>query len=211
MNNIMELRDYISKEKQTYEGSLCFTKACLPELLFTKKLQTELLHPNPENDFLKPGIGPHWGIIKAYCSRFASTGKEIDPLIVEKMEGDAYLILDGHHRWAAAMMLGIEMLPVQIVNLTHDTDHKKMLEKSSNVKRVTFDFDRILCTTENDSETERTPKLLFCDFDKKYKEKLRSGVPALLKELQRRGYDVWIYTIELYSVEYIRWMYISEV
>lgn len=25
MNNIMELRDYISKEKQTYEGSLCFT------------------------------------------------------------------------------------------------------------------------------------------------------------------------------------------
>ncbi|MBP3241914.1 MAG: ParB N-terminal domain-containing protein [Oribacterium sp.] len=31
-----------------------------------------------------------------------------DPIIVEKMYPDGYMILNGHHRWAAATRLGLK-------------------------------------------------------------------------------------------------------
>lgn len=192
-----------------YDVSPCMEKASLLERFLVKKRPTELLYPNPRNDFARPEIGPHFGIINEYCMKMSSQGKgnapyEIEPLIVEKMAGDGYMILDGHHRWAAAMMLGIEMLPVQIVNLTHEEDHLKMMEKSANTKRVTINFDHVLCTSEKHPEAEAKPNLFLCDFARIFKEQLRFGIVSLIRNLQRQGYDVWVYTNTYRSVEYIQ-------
>ena len=43
-----------------------------------------------------------------------------EPIPVEKMYPEGYMILNGHHRWAAALRLGQPEIPVKIVNLTHE-------------------------------------------------------------------------------------------
>ena len=40
--------------------------------------------------------------------------------------------------------------------------------------------------------------------NKLYKERIQPGIPALLHYFSKEGYDIWVYTYKLYSVEYIR-------
>ena len=37
-----------------------------------------------------------------------------------------------------------------------------------------------------------------------YKERLRLGIPALFRYLNKKGYDIWVYTAGYYSVDYIQ-------
>ncbi|WP_022760235.1 ParB/RepB/Spo0J family partition protein [Butyrivibrio sp. AD3002] len=59
-----------------------------------------------------------------------------EPIVVEKVSPDGYLILNGHHRWAAARNAGLQNVPVEIVNLTQEDDIRKMLKNSDRQKRV---------------------------------------------------------------------------
>lgn len=209
VRNKTELMQYVFDDVQKYEGFRHFAKASILERLLITKRPPRLLHPNPDDEFSMPAIGPHFGIINEYCAKFTAVGSSNDeklqePLYIEKMTRDGYMILNGHHRWAAAMLMGINALPVKIVNLTHEEDHRKMMEKSQNDKRVTFDFDEVLCTTEAHPRAEQEPHLLIGSFEKRYKERLRWGAPTLIQELQREGFDVWIYTNNFYSVEYLQ-------
>ena len=54
------------------------------------------------------------------------------------------MILNGHHRWAAALRLGFKTVPVKIVNLTQQTDIEKMLAASKHDKRVSLDLDETI-------------------------------------------------------------------
>ena len=70
--------------------------------------------------------------------------------------------------------------------------------------RVSFDLDEVLFVSPKTHKTE--PPLPF-PLDRIYKERLRLGTPALVKELQALGYEVWIYTSSFRSERYIRQLF----
>ena len=39
-----------------------------------------------------------------------------EPVLVNRMKAGGYMILNGHHRWAAALQRGLDRLHVQIMN-----------------------------------------------------------------------------------------------
>ena len=67
--------------------------------------------------------------------------------------------------------------------------------------RVSFDLDEVLFVNEKTHKTE--PPLRF-PLDRIYRERLRLGTPRLIHELQRLGYEVWVYTSSFRSDKYIR-------
>ena len=67
--------------------------------------------------------------------------------------------------------------------------------------RVSFDLDEVLFVSPKTHKTE--PPLRF-PFNKLYIERLRLGTPELVNELQKMGYEVWVYTSSFRSERYIR-------
>ena len=67
--------------------------------------------------------------------------------------------------------------------------------------RVSFDLDEVLFVSPETHKTE--PPLVF-PLDHIFKERLRLGTPALIRELQELGFEVWIYTSSFRSEKYIR-------
>ncbi len=198
------LMKYIQEDVKKYEGIRMPLKASLPERLFVRKMNSKKLHPNPDDEFSMPSIGPNYGIITDYASRI-SRGKywngsyEDEPLYIEKMHPDGYMILNGHHRWAAAMRLGMRRIPVRIVNVTTDADIDKALRMTSNEKRVSFDLDEVIFC--DDEIFEKKPFLLPGSLNR---EHIRLGMPALSHFLLNHGYDIWAYTQKYYSDDTIR-------
>ena len=124
--------------------------------------------------------------------------------MVEKMSPEGYMILNGHHRWAAASRVGIKKLPIKIVDLTQETDIRKMLQSSGFDRRVTLDLDEVVFCAENDPPLE---KRLPFPMNRTYKERIRLGIPALFHALSSLGYDIWIYTAKYYSLNYLRYYF----
>ena len=67
--------------------------------------------------------------------------------------------------------------------------------------RVSFDLDEVLFVSPETHKTE--PPLPF-PLNRIFSERLRLGTPALIRELQRLGYEVWVYTSSFRSERYIR-------
>ena len=70
--------------------------------------------------------------------------------------------------------------------------------------RVSFDLDEVLFVSPETHKTE--PPLPF-PLRLIYKERLRLGAPALLRELRSLGYEVWIYTSSYRTEKYIRGLF----
>lgn len=67
--------------------------------------------------------------------------------------------------------------------------------------RVSFDLDEVLFVSPQTHKTEPAlPFPLRCF----YTERLRQGTPDLIRELQKLGYEVWIYTSSFRPEGYIR-------
>lgn len=129
-----KLEEYIAEEIRKYRGVMVPVKASVLERSLIRKVRPEQLHPNPYDEFCDPAIGPNNQIISKYVQMIARHGSlqpdpNDDPIIVEKVYPDGYLILNGHHRWAAAIKTGFRMVPIQIVNLTQETDIEEMIRK----------------------------------------------------------------------------------
>ncbi|MCR5596312.1 MAG: HAD family hydrolase [Lachnospiraceae bacterium] len=71
--------------------------------------------------------------------------------------------------------------------------------------RVSFDLDEVLFVLP---ETHKTEPALIFPFNKIFKERLRLGTPALIKELQDLGYEVWVYTSSFRSERYIKTLFL---
>ncbi|MCR4831374.1 MAG: HAD family hydrolase [Pseudobutyrivibrio sp.] len=41
-------------------------------------------------------------------------------------------------------------------------------------------------------------------FNKMYKDRLRLGIPALFRFLEINGFDIWVYSSNYYSIDYIK-------
>ena len=67
--------------------------------------------------------------------------------------------------------------------------------------RVSFDLDEVLFVSPETHKTE--PPLPF-PLRNIYRERLRLGTPELIRELQIRGYEVWVYTSSFRPEGYIR-------
>ncbi len=197
---------HLTNEIEKYSGISFPVKAGIFHRLLVKKVPCLKLHPNPEDEFSMPSVGPSYKIISEYESTFRRN-EQLDmknteePVIVEKMHPEGYLIINGHHRWAAYYRMDRKKVPVEIVNLTHGEDIKKMIDRASNDKRVTLDLDEVVFAGSEDEASEK--KLPF-PFGKYHKERIRLGIPALFDHLSKSGYDIWVYSSKFYSMDYIR-------
>lgn len=205
-------QEFLAREVKKYKGIYVPVKAGLMKRACCRKISCKKLHPNPNDEFCLPQIGPNYEIISRYehdlriikndpqKARFIESSAT-EPLIIEKIRPDGYMILNGHHRWAAAVRIGVKRLPVRIVNLTLETDIKSMLQNSRHNKRVTMDLDEVVFSTGPDDQTE---KALPFPFNRVYRERLRLGIPALFRFFNANGYDIWVYSAKYYSVDYIK-------
>ena len=203
---------FLEEEVAKVQGVYYPVRAGLLRRLLIKKTAIGKLHPNPNDEFCFPDIGPNYGIVSRYehdymdiiqkradTVFFDSPVKE--PLMVQKTRPDGYMILNGHHRWAAAWLVGMKKMPIEIVDLTQMKDIREMLKKTTSDKRVTLDLDEVVFRPETDPNLEKSPGFPFNRF---FKERLRLGIPALFYLFRELGYDVWIYTARYYSYEYLR-------
>ena len=208
----MDLNQYVADEMAKYNG-VCFpVKSGMLRRLFVRTAKCSDLHPNPDDEFCKPEVGPSFRIISEYEQKMKEAGmhpygdmdESNEPIIVEKMYPEGYIIINGHHRWGASIRLQKTRMNIKIVNLTHEDDIRKMLERSSNDKRVTFDLDEVVFGKEGEEPLEKN---LPFPFKYEYKERLRSGIPALFNHLSRNGYDIWVYSANYYSVDYLKHLF----
>ena len=169
--------------------------------LVTNKLSVNKIHPNPVDEFCDPKIGPNFGIVGNYVDKFLNNPAFGDPLIVHRIATGEYMILNGHHRWLAAIRAGKKTVPVQLVDVVSEEQICKTIGKSKNKMCVSFDFDEVILT---DGEAVPYDKKISWPFSNLYKKYIRKKAPVLINELRAMGFDVWIYTGELHSVEYIK-------
>ena len=200
-----EFEKKIYDDVQKQKGTSFTVKASLLERLLVRKTACSNLHPNAEDEFTFENVGPSMRIIGEYEEKFRYNQRHNQPifddaLIVEKLHPKGYLLLNGHHRWAAAMRCQIKKVPIKIVNLAQDSDIKKILENSKHDKRVTLDLDEVIFRRDNDKYVEAVPKFRLI----KFKKKLKLGVPALFHYLSKQGYDIWVYSAQYYSIDDIQ-------
>jgi hypothetical protein len=201
-----DFKEFVANDVKKQKGIFHPVKASFLERLLVKKVSCKKLHPNESDEFTFADIGPSYRIISEYEKNFRhllSKGQRLDmePLTIEKLYPHGYLLLNGHHRWAAAMRAGIKRVPVEIVNLAQESDIKKILENSKHNKRVTLDLDEVVFKSNDDPHLE---KPLFFPFKLKFKKRIRLGIPALFYFLSKNGYDIWVYSANYYSIDDIR-------
>ena len=127
-----EFDEFVAKDVNAQKGVSIPVHAGALERLFVRKVACSNLHPNAEDEFTFDSVGPSYRIIGEYEEKFRTAIRRNqepfdDALIVEKLHPKGYLLLNGHHRWAAAMRVGIKKVPIQIVNLAQDSDIDKIL------------------------------------------------------------------------------------
>lgn len=201
-----EFDEFVAKDVNAQKGVSIPVHAGALERLFVRKVACSNLHPNAEDEFTYDTVGPSYKIIGEYEQKFRraiQTGQEVfdEPLIVEKLRPSGYLLLNGHHRWAAAMRVGIKKVPVKIVNQATESDIQKILENSRHDKRVALDLDEVIFRPDDYPHLE---KALGFPRNLKYKQRIRLGTPALFYYLAKNGYDIWVYAHEYYSIDDIR-------
>ena len=70
--------------------------------------------------------------------------------------------------------------------------------------RISFDLDEVLFVDPRRYEIEPVPNRLHGNL---FRERLRKGTVRLIKELQGRGYEVWIYTSSYRSERYLNLLF----
>ena len=193
--------EFIYEEVKKYEGIGVPVKAGFLERLLVKKVACKKLHPNPDDEFSIPSVGPSFSIVSNYEKSFRRNSVQLEPLTVEKMHPDGYMLLNGHHRWLAAIRCGIKSFPVEIVNPTTVDDIRKMLASSDHHKRVTLDLDEVVFSTDDQDALEKKPGFPYSMI---YKERIKLGIPALFHYCNTKGYDIWVYSANFYSPDYIQ-------
>ena len=67
--------------------------------------------------------------------------------------------------------------------------------------RVSFDLDEVLFVNPEKFEIEKPPRF---PLNRLFPERLRKGTVDLVHQLQKEGFEVWVYTSSFRSVSYIR-------
>lgn len=201
--------DFLAEEVKKYKGIYVPVRSGLLRHLLVRKLPCKKIHPNPDDEFCKPEVGPNFEIISKYKEQFRQAKamgealqNSMEPLIVERIKPDGYILLNGHHRWAAAIQSGLAKVPVRITSLPNRTDIQQMLMQSKNSQRAVLDLDEVVFA-DGDSALP-AEKALPVPLRAAFPQRLRLGIPGLFHFLNVNGYDVWVYSKSYYSLEYIK-------
>ena len=201
-----EFQEWVLDDLKDYESISHPVKASLLERVLVKKIDKEKLHPNPKDEFSDPEIGPNYEIVKKYFDEITFylthvSAPEMEPLIVEKMSVGGYMILNGHHRWLAAKRCNkFKKIPIDIVNVSQESDIIDAVNRSDNKLCISIDLDEVLMYNGTDYPADM--ELIF-PFNIFLPGKIRKNAPYMIKELQKNGFDVWVYTGSYKSVQYI--------
>ena len=201
-----EFQEWVLDDLKDYESISHPVKASLLERVLVKKIDKEKLHPNPKDEFSDPEIGPNYEIVKKYFDEITFllthvSAPDMDPLIVEKMSVGGYMILNGHHRWLAAKRANkFKKVPIDIVNVSQESDIIDAVNRSDNKLCISIDLDEVLMCNGTDYPADM--ELIF-PFNIFLPGKIRKNAPYMIKELQKNGFDVWVYTGSYKSVQYI--------
>ena len=200
--------DFLRADVEKYRGIYMPVKAGLLRRALIRKAAVGRLHPNPDDEFCSPEIGPNEEIVTRYGQRIAQLqGHPViqafgEPITVEKIRPDGYLILNGHHRWAAAVKWKLKKVPIEIVDLTQESDLRDMFRKVKHDRRISLDLDEVVFGREDREDMLERP--LPFPLNRIYRQRLRLGIPALFRFFRNKGYDVWVYSAHYYSMDYIR-------
>lgn len=79
--------DHLKEELDKYSGIMVPVKASRLECAFVKKAAVTRLHPNPDDEFSRPDIGPNYSIISDYIARYNRYGtmKSPDEIVEEPL------------------------------------------------------------------------------------------------------------------------------
>lgn len=202
-----QLAEYVANDLERQRGVSIPVRASLLERLIVKRTACTNLHPNADDEFSMDSVGPSYEKINEYETLFRDAmhlGRRpiTDPLTVEKLRPNGYLLLNGHHRWAAAMRCGIKMVPIRIINCATESDIKTIIENSLHDKRVALDLDEVVF---RDADSDYLEKKAFTfPMSLRFKKRLRLGIPALFYFLVKHGYDIWVYAVDFYSIDDIQ-------
>ena len=202
-----QLAEFVSNDIEKQKGVSIPVRATLLERLLVKKTACSNLHPNAEDEFSMDSVGPSYRIIGEYETKFREalrfeTRVFDEPLTVEKLRPHGYLLLNGYHRWAAAMRCGIKRVPIKIINCATESDIEKILEKSQHDKRVAIDLDEVVFRNSDYPYLEK--KAFSFPMSLRFKQRIRLGIPALFYYLVKNGYDIWVYAADYYSIDDIQ-------
>lgn len=202
-----QLMQYVSDDIEKQKGVAIPVHASLLERLIVRKAACKNIHPNPEDEFSMDKVGPSYKIISEYEAKFRDAKRMDrnpidDPLMVEKLRPHGYMLLNGHHRWAAAMRCNIKTVPIKIINCATESDIKTILEKSQHDKRATIDLDEVIFRSPDYAYLEKKASIF--PFTVRFKKRIRLGIPALLYSLSKNGYDIWVYARDFYSIDDIQ-------
>lgn len=207
---MLNIREYVNEELNKYQGVYLPARASFLEQIFVKNLSPKKLHPNPEDEFCFAEVGPNDEIIGKYIKKITFNQMHSmpifdEPLIIEKIKPDGYMLLNGHHRWAAALMLDVKKVPVDLINVTQLSDIIGQLQKTDRTKRASINLDDVIFCQ---NETEPAEKPLIFPFSRIFPERIREGIPGLVFALHNAGYDVWVYTTGYASTDYLNHLFI---
>lgn len=197
--------DYIEKvvkDVEKYNGIRKIVKASLIERFTVKFCPIDHIHPNPEDEFSQENVGPNMEIISDYIElvkfdQYSDQPVFREPLIVQKMEPDGYMLLNGHHRWFAAVRMNVKKIHIKIVNVINELDINRMVKETSNTKLATFDFDEVLVSSDEDNQE----KIVNALFSNKYTHRLRNGAREVIKAFKDNGDDICVYSSSYLSEE----------
>ena len=202
-----QLAEYVSNDIEKQKGISIPVHAGLLERLLVRKTACSNLHPNAEDEFSMDSVGPSYRIIGEYETKFREAlrfERRVfdEPLMVEKLHPRGYLLLNGHHRWAAAMRCNIKKVPIKIVNCATESEIRTILEKSQHDKRVAIDLDEVIFRNPDCKYLEK--KAFLFPMSLRFKQRVRLGIPALFYYLVKHGYDIWVYAADFYSIDDIQ-------
>lgn len=112
---------YIQSDLAWTEGRRELVRVSLFERRKVRLLAPSTMHVNPDDEFAQPSIGPCDHIIDEYIDTIRELNYQSghifeEPILVNKMACGEYLILNGHHRWAAAMKAGLSKVRASLAN-----------------------------------------------------------------------------------------------
>ena len=205
-------QEFLSHELMVMKSESYPLKAGFLERVRKRHARPLDLHPNPDDEFCSPKIGPNPGIISKYQQQFLTSSVDrinasvnqyeiTKPIEVQKIHPSGYMILNGHHRWAAALRAGVKKVRIHIVDLTQPEDLQRMLSSAKHDQRVSLNLDEIVFQDWKDCGYEKPLSFLK---RRVYHERIRKGIPALCHFLIEQEYDTWVYTADYYSMQYIQ-------
>lgn len=116
-----EIFEKIQNDIRDYQGRRDTVRAGIIERITVREVDPLRLHANPNDEFCQDDVGPNYSIMNRYCKEIKRCMKSNDPIfkepvMVQKMKDGDYLILNGHHRWAAAVKMMVPKIRIIIVN-----------------------------------------------------------------------------------------------